>query len=96
LADGQGFLTGLTRDAFRRIARASGNPNPIFQDEEYAAQTRCVGIIPFPMFSASFSDSKVDGLVKSQNLGSSVIPAKAGIQLIQSRQGRDGPRLPPG
>lgn len=44
-----------TRDAFRIVARAVGNTNPLFQDEEAAARTRWGGMIGFPMMWSSYS-----------------------------------------
>lgn len=43
-----------TRDAFRSVARATGNVNPLFQDEDYAAKTSWGGLVAHPMFWITF------------------------------------------
>jgi acyl dehydratase len=48
------YWRDATRDAFRAVARATGNINPLFQDEEYAAKTRWGGLIAFPMIHSSY------------------------------------------
>jgi acyl dehydratase len=47
------YWRDCTRDAFRSVARAVGNTNPLFQDEDYAANSRWGGMIAFPMFIIS-------------------------------------------
>jgi acyl dehydratase len=42
-----------TRDAFRSVARAIGNTNPLYQEEEYAAKTRWTGLVAFPLYPIS-------------------------------------------
>ena len=49
------YWRDATRDAFRAVARAVGNTNPLYQDEEAAARTRWGGLIAFPMILASYS-----------------------------------------
>lgn len=41
------YWRDATRDAFRSVARAIGDTNPLFQDEEYAAKTCWGGRSPF-------------------------------------------------
>jgi hypothetical protein len=48
------YWRDATRDAFRSVARAIGNTNPLYQDEEYAAKTRWGGLIAFPMIFPSY------------------------------------------
>ena len=48
------YWRDATRDAFRSVARAVGNTNPLYQDGEYATKTRWGGMIAFPMIFASY------------------------------------------
>ena len=40
----------IEREMIRRFARAIGDPNPLWQDEEYAGASHCGGIIAPPTF----------------------------------------------
>jgi len=40
----------IEREMIRRFARAIGDPNPLWQDEEYARASHCGGIIAPPTF----------------------------------------------
>ena len=43
-----------TRDAFEHYALGIGNANPLFQDDEYAENTRWGGLVAHPLFLDSF------------------------------------------
>ncbi|MFC1994089.1 MaoC family dehydratase N-terminal domain-containing protein [Chloroflexota bacterium] len=43
----------VEKGAIRRIAQAVGDPNPLWQDEEYAKKSRYGGIIASPTYIAS-------------------------------------------
>ncbi|MFC1905072.1 MaoC family dehydratase N-terminal domain-containing protein [Chloroflexota bacterium] len=46
-----------TRDAFRHFSLGSGDPNPLYTSDEYAAKTRW-GVIAHPMFACTYARSQ--------------------------------------
>ncbi len=59
-----------TKDAFRKMAFGAGDPNPLWQDEEYASKTRWKGVIAPPRFYRTMGVSeKKSYTLEERNLG---------------------------
>ncbi len=56
------YNTEATRDAIRHFAHGIGDLNPLWQDVDYAAQTRWGGVIAPPCFLFSCGFGRTDGL----------------------------------
>lgn len=52
----------VEKGAIRKFARAIGDDNPLYFDEEYAKTTRYGRIIAPPTFSRTFDFGKIEGL----------------------------------
>lgn len=53
------FCCEVEKGAIRKVAQAIGDPNPLWQDEEYAKKARYGGIIAPPSFFNSFGFADV-------------------------------------
>lgn len=74
------FVYEVEKGAIRKVAEAIGDPNPLWQDEEYAKRSRYEGIIASPtfFFSLRFDEisqrlSELECLLReSMNAGSEI------------------------
>ena len=57
--EGQPFVYDIEKGLIRRFTRAIGDPNPLWQDEEYAAKTSYGGIIAPPNFILTLGFDKI-------------------------------------
>ncbi len=80
---GQEFVKPTVREvekgAIQRFARATEDPNPLWQDEEYAKKTRYGGIIAPPIFPNSLQPEGESSLAAQEKLLEIAGPGKTGM-----------------
>jgi len=80
---GQEFVKPVVREvekgAIQRFARAIEDPNPLWQDEEYAKKARYGGIIAPPVFPNSLQPEGAISLAAQERLLEIAGPGKTGM-----------------